>query len=228
MSDVAMEDYLKGIYYLQDQQDTERVRTSDIAEVLDVTAPTVTSMLSKLAEEGYIDHEKYNGATLTPEGERIALRILRNHRLIEGYLTSELDYQLSEVHKEADRLEHHISDKLAERLEEALDDPRTDPHGAPIPTPSLTVSSVHDGEPLGQFDEGIEVEIQEVSDRDDDVLSYLSTHGIVPGARVTIEEVAPVGLVTVSVAETGESVSLPEDATRLVWASSITEVSTET
>jgi len=218
-----MEDYLKAIYYLQSRSNGARVRTSEIADHLGVTSPTVTSMFTKLASKGYIDHEKYNGASLTEDGERVALRILRNHRLLEVYLTTELGYQLSEVHQEADRLEHHISDRLGDRLANKLDDPETDPHGAPIPTPSLQLIDTHTGEMLTTFDEGETVTIQEVSDRDEALLKYLSEYGIVPGTSITIEEVAPFGMCTIRTHNSEEAVSLPDAAARLIWATSTTE-----
>jgi DtxR family transcriptional regulator, Mn-dependent transcriptional regulator len=218
MPSTSMEDYLKAIYYLQGRSNGARVRTSEIADHLDVTSPTVTSMFTKLASRGYIDHEKYYGASLTEEGERVALRILRNHRLLEAYLTTELGYQLSEVHEEADQLEHHISDRLGDRLAEKLDDPETDPHGAPIPTPSLQLIDTHTGEMLTTFDEGATVTIQEVSDRDEALLEYLSEYGIVPGTSITIEEVAPFGMRTIRTHDSEETVSLPDAAARLIWA----------
>lgn len=223
MPSTSMEDYLKAIYYLQDRNDGARVRTSELADYLDVTSPTVTSMYTKLADEGYIDHEKYNGASLTEEGERVALRILRNHRLLEAYLTSELGYRLSEVHEEADQLEHHISDRLRDRLAEKLDDPEKDPHGAPIPTQSFQISDSHSGEILTTFDEGTTVTIREVSDRDEELLTYLSTYGIVPGTSVTIEEVAPFGMYSIRTHEDEGTVSLPNTAARLVWATPTVE-----
>lgn len=213
-----MEDYLKAIYYVQSRSNGARVRTSEIADHLDVTSPTVTSMLTKLASKGYIDHEKYNGASLTEDGERVALRILRNHRLLEVYLTTELGYQLSEVHEEADRLEHYISDRLGDRLAETLDNPETDPHGAPIPTPSLRLTNMHTGEMLTTFDEGVTVTIQEVSDHDEALLEYLSEYGIAPETSITIEEVAPFGMRTIRIHDNGETVSLPDGAARLIWA----------
>lgn len=109
MLSAVMEDYLKAIYQLQQEGDGERVRTSAIAEYLEVTPPTVTSMLSKLEERELVDREKYKGVTLSPDGERVALEVIRHHRLLEAYLTEHLDFRWSEVHDEADRLEHHIS-----------------------------------------------------------------------------------------------------------------------
>jgi len=127
MLSAKMEDYLKAIYEIS-QREGEPVSTSAIAEYLDVTPPTATSMMEKLAERSLVDREKYSGVELTPEGETVALEGLRHHRLIETYLAEHLDYDWAEVHDEADRLEHHISEAFERRVAEKLDDPEVDPH----------------------------------------------------------------------------------------------------
>ncbi len=134
MPSTVMEDYLKAIYELQTEYNGARVRTSQIADYLGVTAPTATSMFSTLESNDYVEYEKYNGAVLTEAGEQVALRLVRNHRLLETYLTAKFGYRLSDVHDEADRLEHHISDRLVACLADELDDPDrpsrcTDPDG---------------------------------------------------------------------------------------------------
>ncbi len=215
MLSAVMEDYLKGIYQLQHEGSDERVRTSAIAEHLDVTPPTVTSMLSKLEERGLAEREKYKGVSLTTEGERVALEVIRHHRLLEAYLTEHLDFTWSEVHDEADRLEHHISEAFEERVAATLEDPTVDPHGAPIPNADLEPPTEPTGEALAECEEGTVVEVREVSDRDPEVLEYLSEHGVNPGVPLTVEEVAPFGMVTVRV-ENGATTSLPEDVARHV------------
>lgn len=215
MLSAVMEDYLKGIYQLQHEGSAERVRTSAIAEHLDVTPPTVTSMLSKLEERGLAEREKYKGVSLTTEGERVALEVIRHHRLLEAYLTEHLDFTWSEVHDEADRLEHHISEAFEERVAATLEDPTVDPHGAPIPNADLEPPTEPAGEALAECEEGTVVEVREVSDRDPEVLEYLSEHGVNPGVSLTVEEVAPFGMVTVRV-ESGATTSLPEDVARHV------------
>ncbi|MFC7210515.1 metal-dependent transcriptional regulator [Natronoarchaeum sp. GCM10025321] len=206
LSDV-MEDYLKVIYHLQQERDG-RIKTSEIAEYLDVTSPTVTSMIDKLSERGLVEREKYKGVELSEEGERVALEVVRHHRLLEAYLTDELDYDWSEVHEEADRLEHHISEKFEERVVEALGDPEVDPHGDPIPNAELEPPVERDGRGLIEFEEGDSVVVDRISDRDPSVLQYLSEHDIDPGVELTIDEIAPFGMVTVQVG--GGTVSLPE------------------
>ena len=208
MLSAKMEDYLKAIYE-RSVDEGEPVSTSSIAEHLDVTPPTVTSMMEKLAERDLIEREKYRGVELTPEGETVALEIIRHHRLIETYLAEHLDYDWTEVHDEAERLEHHISEDFERRVAEKLDDPDVDPHGDPIPSDSLEPLSRRDGHRLGEQAEGETVVVERVRDRDPDELAYLQEVGITPGTRLTVTEVAPIGMVTVSL-RGGESVSIPD------------------
>jgi DtxR family transcriptional regulator, Mn-dependent transcriptional regulator len=222
MLSAVMEDYLKAIYQLQGEGDGERVRTSAIAEHLEVTPPTVTSMLSKLEERGLADREKYKGVTLTTDGERVALEVIRHHRLLEAYLTEHLDFTWSEVHDEADRLEHHISETFEERVAATLEDPTVDPHGAPIPNADLEPPAEPTGDVLADCEAGATVEVREVSDRDPDVLEYLSERGVNPGVSLSVEEVAPFGMVTVR-PDGGEPVSLPEDVARHVRVAPVAE-----
>ena len=206
LSDV-MEDYLKVIYHLQQEREG-RIKTSEIAEYLDVTSPTVTSMVDKLEERGLVEREKYKGVVLSTEGKRVALEVVRHHRLLESYLTEQLDYDWSEVHEEADRLEHHISEKFEERVVEALGDPDVDPHGDPIPNAELEPPVEGEGKRLTEFEEGEHVVVERISDQDPAVLQYLSDHRIDPGVELEINEIAPFGMVTVEVDD--EAVSLPE------------------
>ncbi|WP_049934600.1 metal-dependent transcriptional regulator [Halalkalicoccus jeotgali] len=217
----VMEDYLKAIYQLQREGADERVRTSALADHLGVTPPTVTSMLSKLESRGLLDREKYKGVVLTPEGERVAIEVIRHHRLLEAYLSEHLDFAWSEVHDEADRLEHHISEAFEERVAAVLEDPTVDPHGAPIPNEDLEPPAEPAGDVLSECEVGATVEVREVSDRDPDVLEYLSEHGVNPGVSLSVEEVAPFGMVTVSTDD--GRVSLPEDVARHVRVAPVAE-----
>jgi len=201
-----MEDYLKAIYALQGR-DGPPVSTTAVAEYLGKTSPTATSMLEKLAERGLLEREKYEGVELTEEGEAVALEVLRHHRLLEAYLTERLDYDWSDVHEEADALEHHISEEFERRVAEVLGDPTVDPHGDPIPGADLSRPD-DDTEPLSAFGEGDRVVVARVSDRDDSELAYLADAGITPGVEVEIVGVAPFGMVTVRAGD-GEQ-SLPE------------------
>ena len=205
LSDV-MEDYLKAIYVLQ-TRDGPPVSTSDIAEEVEKTSPTVTDMLSKLADRGLVDREPYTGVELTPEGEAVALEVIRHHRLLEAYLAEHLDYDWSEVHDEADRLEHHISEEFERRVAAALDDPEVDPHGDPIPGADLEPVS-DDSVGLAECSPGDRVTVTRVSDRDDEELAYLDEAGVTPGTEMEITDVAPFGMITVRT-PAGEQ-SLPE------------------
>ena len=212
LSDV-MEDYLKAIYRLQ-REEGPPVRTSEIAEHLDVTAPTVTSMLEKLEDRGLVDREKYKGVELTAEGETVALEVVRHHRLLEAYLTEHLDYDWSEVHEEADVLEHHISEEFERRLAEALDDPEVDPHGDPIPDEDLSPPESPETAPLSDLEVGDHAVVERVRDRDEEELTYLSEAGITPGTELEVIDVAPFGMVTVSVDDNEQS--LPESVARSI------------
>ena len=127
----SVEDFLKAIYRLQRGRD--RVSTNALAEALDITAPAVTDMAQRLMDEGTVDYRKYRGVRLTERGERVALKMLRRHRLIEAYLVHDLGYQLHEVHDEAEALEHTVSDRFIEAISRKLGNPKYDPHGDPIP-----------------------------------------------------------------------------------------------
>jgi DtxR family Mn-dependent transcriptional regulator len=221
MLSAVMEDYLKTIYVLQREAVREdgddppaRVSTSAIAERMDVTAPTVTSMLDKLGDRGLVDREKYRGVELTPEGETVAIEVVRHHRLIESYLAEALDYEWTDVHEEADRLEHHISERFEARIAEVLDDPSVDPHGDPIPRADLSPPEDDDVERLDECEIGNRVVVRRIRNRTEEELQYLAESGIRPGTELTLVEVAPFGMVTVEGPD-GEQ-SLPAEVARLI------------
>jgi len=208
-----MEDYLKAIYAIEDDTG-ERVTTSALADHLDVTPPTVTSMLKKLEERGLVDREEYRGVTLTDEGEVVALEILRHHRLLEAFLTEHLDYDWADVHEEADRLEHHISEEFERRVAEALGNPAADPHGDPIPDADLRLPDGEVTALLAESDVGERVVVQRIRHQDDEELRYLARAGVEPGLELEVVDRAPFGMVTVET-EAGEQ-SLPEEIARLI------------
>ncbi len=221
LSDV-MEDYLKSIYTLQAETGPP-VSTSAIAELLGKTPPTVTSMVGKLEERGLVSREKYKGVELTREGETVALEVIRHHRLLEAYLAEHLDYDWSEVHDEADALEHHISEEFERRVAEALGDPEVDPHGDPIPSADLTPLDADDSTRLDDHAVGERVVVTRVSDRDEEELAYLADAGITPETRLDVVDVAPFGMVTVRVGESGREQSLPEAVARSIRVRSVTD-----
>ncbi len=209
-----MEDYLKAVYVLQIDEGPP-VATSDIADYLDVTPPTVSSMVGDLEQRGLLVREKYKGVELTAEGETVALEVLRHHRLLEAYLAEHLDYDWTEVHDEADRLEHHISEEFERRVAAALGDPEVDPHGDPIPGADLSPPDACQGTRVDELAEGDRAVVDRVPDADDEVLEYLQDAGLSPGARLLVTEVAPFGMVTVD-PDGADPVSLPEDVARSV------------
>lgn len=215
MLSAKMEDYLKAVYELQHRTEGP-VTTSAVADALDVTPPTATSMLEKLAERELLDREKYQGVELTPEGETVALEILRHHRLIETYLAEQLGYDWSEVHDEADRLEHHISEEFERRVADQLDDPHVDPHGDPIPTDDLDSIAGLEGTPLADRAEGEVVVVERVRDDDPDELAYLQSAGITPGTTLRVDEIAPIGVTTV-VPDDGDPVAISDTIAGVIW-----------
>jgi len=202
MSSAKAEDYIKAVYQLA--EDDEPVPPSAIAEVLGVTTPTVTATMKRLAERDLVEREEYKGARLTDEGELMALETIRHHRLLELFLTEQLNYDWTEVHEEADRLEHHISEKLETEIAAVLGDPTADPHGAPIPSPDLEPLD-DDLAPLSAHDEGDVVRVEQVRDDDPEILTYLDRAGVVPGARFEIIEIAPFDMVTLAPLDADDS-----------------------
>jgi DtxR family Mn-dependent transcriptional regulator len=186
----AMEDYLKVIYRLS--EDGKRATTQAIAERMNVAAPSVTGMIKRLADLKLVDHERYRSVTLTPAGEKAALEIVRHHRLLELYLAEALGYSWDEVHDEAERLEHTISEEFEARIDRALGYPTTDPHGDPIPSASGTIHTVPDDR-LTALQAGESATISRVDDTSPEKLRYLGALGLYPETVVTMIEQQPFG-----------------------------------
>jgi DtxR family Mn-dependent transcriptional regulator len=187
----AVEDYLKAIYALETRLEGS-VSTNALAERLGVTSGSVSGMLRRLADMGLVSHEPYRGVLLSAEGRRIALRTLRNHRLIELLLVELLDVPWELVHREAEQLEHALSDELAERIAAKLGNPEVDPHGDPIPDADLSIHEIKT-RCLEDVALGESVAFVRVSDTDPEMLRYLSDRGIVPGVRVVVTDRQPFG-----------------------------------
>jgi DtxR family Mn-dependent transcriptional regulator len=185
----AAQDYLKAIWKLGREG---RATTSAIAEELDVSPASATGMLKRLASLGLVEHERYHGATLTPAGERMALEVVRHHRLLELYLMEALGLGWDKVHAEADRLEHHLSEEVEARIDALLGYPKRDPHGDPIPSAELELVTAP-ARMLGELVGGDEAVILCVPDSDPALLRYLGELGLFPERRVTIVERAPFG-----------------------------------
>jgi DtxR family Mn-dependent transcriptional regulator len=184
----AMEDYLKVAYRLQSERGT--VTTQRLADELGISGPSVTNMIKRLDELGLVQHTRYHGVELTAAGEKIALEVIRHHRLLELYLAETLGYDWDRVHEEAERLEHHLSEELESRLDSALGHPKVDPHGDPIPSREGTIASVS-ALRLLDVEPGQTVRVSRVSDRDPDQLRYLGELGLYPGTEVTVLEKLP-------------------------------------
>ena len=179
----SVEDYLKAIYHLSASGGFAATR--DIAQMLDVAPPSVSGMVKRLSETGLIEHVPYRGVQLTAQGRRAALRIVRRHRILESYLLQHLGFDWDNVHEEAERLEHAVSDTLIERMASRLGDPQYDPHGAPIPT---AAGDIEEAELIALADAapGVILELRQVEDRDPAKLRYLAEQGLVPGVRLEV------------------------------------------
>jgi DtxR family transcriptional regulator, Mn-dependent transcriptional regulator len=202
----AVEDYLKTIYQLS--PDGEPVGTSAIAERLGIAPGSVTGMLKRLGREGLVEHERYQGASLTPRGRREAIRMIRRHRILELFLVEVLGYTWDQVHEEAERLEHAASDELVDRMAGVLGDPDADPHGHPIPSAGGQLRTA-DLPKLAELDPGEEAVLRRVSDEDAEALRYLARLDLVPGTRVEVLERTPLrGPLRIRVGSTEQMVGL--------------------
>lgn len=185
----AIEDYLKTIYVLA--QEETPVSTSRIAEARDVKPGSATGMIKRLDKLNLVHYQKHYGVTLTDAGEKIALEVLRHHRLLETYLIEALGFSWDEVHEQADILEHVISEKLEERIAAALDHPKFDPHGAPIPSKDGQIPTL-DTLPLTALPLGSVARVARIAyDEDAEMLRYLADLGLMPGQEITIKGIAP-------------------------------------
>lgn len=185
MPNISTEDYIKHIYKLE--QEGKRVTTSALAASLRLSDPSVTDMIKKLSEKGYLTHEPYKGVDLKKAGRRMALKIVRRHRLWEMFLMKFLGFSWDQVHDEAERLEHVTSDELERKLDEALGFPTVDPHGHPIPSVDGKLEEMDDT-PLSLCVEGDVVKILRVSDHDPALLQHATKLGVGLNTRVTVRE----------------------------------------
>lgn len=186
----AVEDYLKAVYALD--VEGKRATTSALAERMHVSAPSATAMMKRLAELGLVERAPYRGVVLTKKGRLCALEVVRHHRLIERYLADSLGMSLDEVHAEADKLEHVISEELEARIDAALGYPTHDPHGDPIPDTKLRIA---DGpfRSLVDLGPGDTAVVVRVPDGDSELLRYLAEIALVPGQTLELTRSAPFG-----------------------------------
>jgi DtxR family Mn-dependent transcriptional regulator len=202
----AIQDYLKEIYKLQ--ATGGRATTTQIARAMRVAPSSATAMLKKLAILGLAEHARYRGVTLTPAGERVALEVIRHHRLLEQYLAETLGLSIDAVHAEADRLEHALSEELEALIDKSLGYPTHDPHGDPIPDAALSVGHEAKLRPLADLEPGEHATVRRVPDGDSELLRYLSGLSLLPGRAVELRAAAPFGgPVTVLVAGAEHAIS---------------------
>ena len=187
----AIDDYAKAIFALQSRGEVP-VSTSALAERLGITPGSVSAMLKRLGELGLVTHEPYRGVRLTDDGRRVALEVIRHHRLLERFLADALGMPWDRVHAEAEVLEHVLSDELEELIANKLGNPASDPHGDPIPSADLELSepSTRSMDSLVRGDRGVFVR---VSDSDPEMLRYLAGCGILPGERFEVRDHQPFG-----------------------------------
>lgn len=214
------EDYLKAIYAISQ---TGRVTTQAVADQLAVTPASVTGMLKKLSDLGLVEHAPYQGASLTVAGSSIALELVRHHRLLELYLHQALGYKLEDVHAEAEKLEHHISEDFEARISELLGNPTHDPHGEPIPTLDGTLPP-YATRALAEVRPGEDALVGRVSERDPELLRHFVSLGLTPGVFVRVTDVSRAGgTITLEIAGAAQhTISL--EAARKLFVSDVQEV----
>ena len=187
----AVQDYAKAVYALETRAGTA-VSTNDLAARLGVTPASVSGMVRKLTEVGIVEHEPYHGVRLTSEGRRVALEVLRHHRLLELFLAQELGMSWDRVHAEAEVLEHVLSEELEQLIAARLGDPAVDPHGDPIPTPEFEIDERRTSS-LHELPVGAAGRFVRVSDSNPEMLRYLADHGITLDSRLEVIDRQPFG-----------------------------------
>jgi DtxR family Mn-dependent transcriptional regulator len=185
MPTIAAEDYLKRMFVEEQRESDALISTGRIAAALDVTPGTATVMIKGLAKKGLVEYEPYGGARLSCEGRKIAAQVLRRHRLVELFLVEIMELDWSEVHPEAERLEHAISDRLLDRMDEMLGHPATDPHGDPIPNARGELAR-EDYPSLIQCAMDIRLEVVRILDQSREFLQLMESHHLKPGRRLKV------------------------------------------
>lgn len=218
----AVQDYLKAIFLLQEEAALKgappSVSTKAVADRLGVSAASATNMLKRLASLGLVDHVSYKGAELTEAGRKVALEMIRHHRLLETYLAEALGVPWDRVHAEAEILEHVLSEDLEDRIAAFLGDPTSDPHGHPIPSKDLAMPPTSSEQVLWEVADGTEVDVDRVSDTAPEALRFLGEVGIKPGARVEVVRRGPVsGPLFVRIEGADDLEALSKELAESVW-----------
>jgi DtxR family Mn-dependent transcriptional regulator len=217
----SAQDYLKALFLETENQNRlidEPVSTNAIAQRLSVSAPSATAMLKKLHELGLVMHVPYQGSALTEAGQRVALELVRHHRLLEAYLVEALGVPWDQVHKEAEILEHVLSEELEDRIDAGLGHPTSDPHGQPIPSRE-GIMPARTERRLSDMEERACSTVSWVSDNLPEVLRYLAAVGIRPGAQLQIVGRTPVGGPLAVLVNGRETHSIPKGVAESVWVS---------
>ncbi|MDR2567080.1 MAG: metal-dependent transcriptional regulator [Bifidobacteriaceae bacterium] len=214
------QDYLKVIWSIREWNAREPVTTSLLAARLGVSASTASEAVKRLVERGLVRHAPYAAIELTEEGERLALAMVRRHRLLESFLVSHLGFGWDEAHDDAEVLEHAASDRFVDALDRLLGHPERDPHGDPIPTVDGVIAHPP-AQPLAAVAAPAEVFVERISDADPAMLRYFASVGLVPDAAITVVERRDfAGVLTIRIAATGEAVELGDIAAQAVWVGS--------
>ena len=220
----SVQDYVKTIYALSEWHD-EPVTSSRLAARLSVANSSVSEMIRKLADLGLVDHKPYRPVELTPDGRRLALAMVRRHRLLETFLVQDLGYRWDEVHDEAELLEHTVSDTFIDRLDARLGFPSTDPHGDPIPTAAGSIT-LPDALPLHSFDNGHSGRVTRISDENPQLLRFLTAEEVSIGSPVTVLGRTPFGgplQARVGTGRNAREISFGDELTRAIWVESVGE-----
>jgi DtxR family Mn-dependent transcriptional regulator len=215
----AVEDYIKATYEIQAKQG--KVATNALAERLGVSPASVTGMIKKLAEMNLVTHEPYQGVRITESGRKIALEVIRHHRLVELYLNQAMGVPWDRVHEEAEKWEHVLSEDIEDRIDEILGHPTHDPHGSPIPTRDGELPETP-GVRLVDLDVGTSVVIARVSGADAELLRYLGERGLFPGVELEIVAIEPMkGPITVQLGD--RTLVLGREVAKSIAVAQITE-----
>jgi len=188
MASSTVEDYVKAIYLLQQDAPTGEATVARLAATLGVTKGSVTAMVRKLRDARLANAKRYGGIALTPRGRTLAIDMIRRHRLIEVFLVETLGFDWSEVHEEAERLEHALSAKVLDRLDAFLQHPEIDPHGDPIPDAKGRLAA-SEFTPLGELAKGDRGTVARIADQDPEFLAFAAEHGLRPGTTIAVVEV---------------------------------------
>lgn len=218
MASSTVEDYLKHLYLEQQQHPDALVPLGRLAVAMEVTPGTVTSMVKTLAEAGLVSYEPRTGVRLTGGGEQLALHVLRRHRLVELLLVEVLGLDWSEVHQEAEELEHAISDKVLDRIDVLLGHPRVDPHGDPIPsaTGQIAKQALHR---LSECRQGQQLRIARIEDQEEGFLRFAAEKGLTPGMRLKVRELHPAADAITIESESGTTITLGTLAASKIFVS---------